>query len=67
MAREFAIHAMNIVFAVELFDWERPRVRKVMPPVNDNHHLLAKQRNFMNVIVRLFAWNSVNDDVKIAG
>src|SRR6516164_9600119 len=45
---------------------ERPRVGKTMVAVNGENHLLAKQGNRVNALVRLLAWQGVDGDLEIA-
>ena len=55
VAREFAIHPMNVTFAVQLSHWERALASKPMIAIDRDNHLLTKQRHNVGALVEFFA------------
>ena len=67
VAGEFAIHPVNIRFAIELPDRKSTFAGETMTAMNCDDHLLLKQRHHVRALIELFARQRVDDDFEVAG
>ena len=67
VAGKFAIHPVNVRFAVQLPDRKSTFAGETMTAMNRDDHLLLKQRHHVGALIGLFARQRVDDDLEVAG
>ena len=67
IAGKFAIHSVNVGFAIEFLDRKSAFASKTMPAMNRDNHLLLKQRHHVGALIELFTRQRVDDNLKVAG
>src|SRR6266852_2563689 len=60
VAREFAVHAMDVAFAVEIGDADRAGIRQPVARVDGGNDLLAEERHDVGALVRLASGQAID-------
>jgi hypothetical protein len=64
---EFAIHPMYVALAIQFLNRKSTLVCEPMALMNGDDHLLSKERHNVSSLVDFFAWQRVDNGLKITG
>src|SRR5215472_16044766 len=67
IAGKLAVHPMYVTLAVQLLDRESRLACEPMALMNGDDHLLTEERHNVSSLVDIFAWQRVDNGLKVTG